>query len=345
MKVKVFPLCALAIAMSCAAHAQSTVTIYGVSDVFLGSIKNTGGTGPQGSALAVNSGGLTTSFIGFRGDEDLGSGLKAVFSLESYMRVDTGAIGRNDADPLWGRAANVGLDTPYGQVTLGRHVTPYSLAATLTTPLKGTTTISPIFAHTYRGNVQGDTRFNNSVRFTSKDIGGFRADVVYSLGREQPRGPEYKRDRAFDGSLRYEAGPVSLITAMRTIDLNNNDDGHEQKSYMVGGIYDFKAVKLNAQYHYTDETFNLSSRDIQRKTFEVGAAIPAGGGEFLLSWATSDIDHQRGAALSDKRDSYVVAYDYNLSKRTDVYAAFYSDKQKNPMIKQTIGAVGLRHKF
>ena len=346
MRLRAFHLSALCVALfTGVAHAQNAVTIYGVNDVFLGQIKNTGGTGAQGSALAVNSGGFTTSFIGFRGTEDLGSGLKTVFSLESYMRIDTGAIGRNDADPLWGRAANVGLDTPYGQITFGRHVTPYSLATTLTTPFKGTTTVSPVFAHTYRGNVQGDTRFNNSVRYTSKDMSGFRADVVASLGREQPSGPEHKRDRAIDGSLRYDAGPLSLVTATRHINLNNNGDGHEQDSYMVGAIYDFKVVKLNAQFHSTDETFFNSTRDIERKTVELGAAIPAGPGEFLLSWAKSDIDHQRGSALSDKRDSYAIAYDYNLSKRTDVYAVFYSDKQKNPSVEQRITAIGLRHKF
>lgn len=346
MKLHALTRAALSLLLLCPlAHAQQGVTIYGAADAFVGQVKTTGGTGPQGSAGVVNSGGLTTSFIGFRGNEDLGSGLKAVFVLESYMRMDTGAIGRNDADPLWGRAAFVGLDTGFGRITLGRHVTPYSLAATTTTPLAGTTTVSPIFAHTYRGNVQGDTRFNNSIRYTSPETRGFLLDVVASLGREAARGPDYKRDRAVDGSLRYQNGPLKLITASRYIDLNNNSDGHEQTSYMVGGMYDLKLVKLNAQYHHTDESFTASTRDITRKSYELGASIPVGAGVVALSVARSDIEHLRGPTVSDKRDSWVIAYDYKLSKRTDIYAALYRDKLKNPDVLQQITALGVRHLF
>jgi predicted porin len=348
MKLHAITRAALSLLFLCPlAHAQQDITIYGAVDAYTGQVRNTGGTGPQGSAGAVNSGGLTTSFIGFRGSEDLGGGLKAVFALESYLRVDTGAIGRNDSDPLWGRLAIVGLDSEYGRVTFGRHVTPYSLAATTTAPapLSGTTTVSPIFANTYRGNVLGDTRFNNSIRYTSPETRGFQLDVVASLGREAPRGPDYKRDQAIDGSLRYANGPLRLVTATRYIDLNNNNDGHKQNSYMVGGIYDFQVIRLNGQYHYTDESYNLSSRDIKRKTWEIGASVPFGLGAFALSWAKSDIDHHLGPTVSDRRDSWVIAYDYNLSKRTDIYAAFYRDKQKNPEVLQQITAIGLRHLF
>jgi predicted porin len=328
-----------------AACAQSNVTVYGTADMYAGQVKNVGGTAAQGNIPSVNSGGLTTSFIGFRGLEDLGGGNSAVFALESYMRMDTGVIGRNDADPLWGRAANVGIQTRYGRVTVGRHVTPYSLAATLFTPLKGTTAISPIFATTFRGNVLGDTRFNNSVRYISPDVNGFTLDAVGSLGQENPSGPNEKNGRAVDASLRYTQGPLSVITATRQINLNTAFDGHKQKAYMGAAMYDFKVVRLNAQYHWSKETFNLSAKDITRKVYEAGIQVPIGLGDLSASWSGSNIDRPVASGVPDKRTAYVLAYDYYLSVRTDVYAGIYRDQQKRPDILQRQLIAGVRHNF
>jgi predicted porin len=336
---------ALALASHVACADSGSVAVYGSADMYMASVKNVGGTAAQGTVSAVNSGGLTTSFIGFRGQEDLGGGNAAIFSLESFIRMDTGVIGRNDADPLWGRAANVGLSTRFGRVTLGRHVTPYSLAATLFTPLKGTTSISPIFSTIFRGNVQGDTRFNNSVRYVSPNMDGWNADVVASLGRENPPGPDERRERAVDGSLRYDRGPLSLIAATRQINLNTAFDGHKQKAYMGGAMYDLQFVKLNAQYHWSKESFTLSAKDITRKVYELGAAVPMGAGAFDLSWSVSNNERPLASGVSDKRTAYVLAYDYNLSVRTDVYVGLFRDAQKHPDILQRQVIGGVRHNF
>jgi predicted porin len=335
---------ALAVASS-GACADSNVTVYGSADMYVAQIKNVGGTAPQGSIAAVNSGGLTTSFIGFRGLEDLGGGNAAIFALESFIRMDTGVIGRNDADPLWGRAANVGISTRYGRVTVGRHVTPYSLAATLFTPLKGTTSISPIFSTIYRGNVQGDTRFNNSVRYVSPTMNGWVADVVASLGRENPAGPDERRERAVDGSLRYDRGPLSVIGATRLINLNTAFDDHKQKAFMGGAMYDLRVVKLNAQYHWSKETFKLSAKDITRKVYEVGAQVPVGAGALDVSWSASNNDRPLASGVPDKRTAYVFAYDYSLSVRTDVYVGLFRDEQKHPDVLQRQVIGGVRHNF
>jgi predicted porin len=343
--MKLHTLAALAL-LSLGGYAQAqSVTIYGVLDAYTGQIKNTGGTGPQGSVTVLNSGGLTTSFIGFRGVEDIGGGLKGVFSLESYVRIDSGVIGRNNADPLWGRAANVGIEGAFGRLTFGRHVTPYSLATTTTTPLRGTTAVSPAFSAIYRNNLQGDTRFNNSVRYVSPDMQGVVADVVLSTGRENPSGPEAHRDRAVDASLKYTSGAMMAITALRVINLGVANDDHRQKAYMVGGSYNFGPAKVNLQLHDIDETYANSANDVKRQSWELGVAIPVGAGEIDLSYAATDMDHKLGNALPSKRNSYVFLYDYTLSKRTDAYIAFYKDKLKSPTVIQQIAAVGLRHKF
>ncbi|MFT7940670.1 porin, partial [Salmonella enterica] len=68
----------------------------------------------------VGSGGMTTSWWGMKGQEDLCGGLKVDFQLTAFMRVDTGSPGRFDGDPYFSRDANVGLSGGFGTVRLGR---------------------------------------------------------------------------------------------------------------------------------------------------------------------------------------------------------------------------------
>jgi predicted porin len=114
---------------------------------------------------------------------------------------------------------------------------------------------------------------------------------------------------------------------------------------MTGVLYDFNVVKLNAQYHWTKETFDLTAKDITRKTYEVGASVPFGRGDFNVSWSASNIDRPLASGVPDRRKSYVIAYDYNLSKRTDLYAGFYRDQQEHPDILQRQTVAGIRHSF
>ena len=95
-------------ALLCAtgAQAQSSVQLMGLTDVFVGSMKN---AGDAGSSKVVNSGGMTTSWFGVKGTEDLGGGLKANFALTSFIKVDSGTQGRFANDPFFSRDANVGL--------------------------------------------------------------------------------------------------------------------------------------------------------------------------------------------------------------------------------------------
>lgn len=348
MKSASLMLASAAMAAACSqVCAQSNVTIYGTADVYAAQVRNIGGTATQGNVAAINSGGMTTSFLGFKGQEDLGNGVNAIFFLESFIRMDTGVIGRNDADPLWGRAANVGLaSATYGSLTFGRHVTPYSLAATNFTPLRGTTSISPIFSTIFRGNVQGDTRFNNSVRYVSPNRNGFSADVVLSLGRENPNGtPDEHRERAFDGSLSYINGPLKAIVASRVISLNTANDGHDQEAYMGAVMYDLKVVRLNGQYHWSKETFAAPNKDITRKVYELGATVPIGLGDVNVSWSTMNADRPLKSGVPDKRNVWVVAYDYYLSRRTDIYAGYFRDEQKRPDVLQRQVIGGVRHNF
>ena len=328
------------------ANAQDQVSIYGVVDAYAGAVRTATEGKPGVTTGVVNSGGMTTSFIGFKGSEDLGSGLKAIFSIESFVRVDTGVYGRNDADSFWGRLAIVGLSSKqWGTATIGRHVTPYALATGNFSPLTGSTTFSPSFATVFKGNVQGDTRNNNSIRYTTPSMGGFIFDGLYSFGTEVPDGPNARQARAVDAVIRYENGPWGAAIGTRQINLNANDNGRKQKAYMAGLKYDFGFMELFGQVHDSKETFRSNANlDVKRRVYELSAGVPVGPGKFTAAYAYSSIDDVNPATPSQRR-VWSLGYDYSLSKRTDIYAVAYRDLQRNVLIEQRILALGVRHRF
>ena len=118
------------------AQAQSTVTLYGLLDANVGTVKSNvftpsvAGAANQNGAYSsqrqtiVGSGGLNGSRFGFRITEDLGGGLAAIGNLEGGLNIDTGASGQNGL--LFGRQANVGVaSATLGTVTIGRNKSPY----------------------------------------------------------------------------------------------------------------------------------------------------------------------------------------------------------------------------
>ena len=106
-----------ALAAACGVQAQSNVTIYGVLDSGVEHLTNVGAT-RSGLTRMPGLGVSVPSRLGFRGTEDLGGGLKAVFTLESGFGTDTGTL--NQGGRFFGRQAFVGLSGSWGAVTLGR---------------------------------------------------------------------------------------------------------------------------------------------------------------------------------------------------------------------------------
>jgi predicted porin len=163
-------------AMSTAASAQSSVTLYGVVDNAFTYASNQGGH----SNFYMSQGNLQASKFGLLGSEDLGGGTKTIFRLESGFNSLTGA--QSSAGNIFNRQAYVGLSNDtYGTVTLGRRYTPYfDMVGALgpTGVLTGATGAHP-------GDLDAlDTtlRFNNSVTYSSPNIAGLTFGVQYGLG-------------------------------------------------------------------------------------------------------------------------------------------------------------------
>src|ERR1700735_5634039 len=101
------------------AQAQSSVQLYGQVDEWVGATKFPGGQ----SAANVGGGGMSTSYWGMKGSEDLGGGYQAIFALEAFFRAQNGEAGRFTGDTFFARNSYAGIVSPYGTVTAGRLTT------------------------------------------------------------------------------------------------------------------------------------------------------------------------------------------------------------------------------
>lgn len=336
---------ALVAALLCAtgANAQSTVQISGLLDAYAGSMKMAGDAARQ---TVINSGGLTTSWFGFSGTEDLGGGLKASFLLTSFLRVDSGAQGRFVNDPLFSRDANVSLSGGFGTITLGRGFAPNFLPSVIGNPLGGSFTFSPLILHMnvplfngtgWAATTPSDTGWSNEIIYSTPKFGGLSANIHYQFG-EQP-GDSGKKN--IGANFIYFGGPLTLTGFYESDHIANPATPNlplpaKKTDWMLLGAYDFEVVKPFFSYGEakTDNTPNKS------KTYQLGASIPAGPvAKFLVDWVKTDVE-----LTNISRKTLTVGYDYNLSKRTDVYAMLMNDKITNQATGNSVG-VGIRHRF
>jgi predicted porin len=182
MKKSLIALAALGTVAS-AAHAQSSVTLYGLIDAgvtYINSSKTS--TGQGHSLIAAQDGataGLSGSRWGMKGTEDLGGGNRAIFVLESGFSYNTGASGQGG--DFFGRQAFVGLSSDnYGTATLGRQ---YDTGVDLIQPLAAYGTWGNLTAHAGDiDNIGNLNRVNNVIKYVSPVFSGFKVTGMYSLG-------------------------------------------------------------------------------------------------------------------------------------------------------------------
>ncbi|MDP3671266.1 MAG: porin [Telluria sp.] len=281
-----------------AAQAQSNVTIYGILDSFV-EIGNNG----QNNITKIQTGGTTPSRIGFRGQEDLGGGLKAVWNLENGANVDDGTAAQGGI--LFGRQAVVGLTGNFGSVTLGRQYTPLFMTHVLfTTGAMGWGTSANYW---FEGAV---SRATNSVQYVTPNMSGFSARVLYALGENSTPGMSTVGN-AYSASGTYTTGALSLNLSYmsRKTTLANTDDWKG-----LGASYDFKVAKVGLLYTQRRDDAKLTRNNY----WDLSAAVPVTGGALMLDIGGIEnkvIDNAGAISAS-------IRYDYTLSKRTIVYGGF-----------------------
>ena len=207
-----------AIASPLAAQAQSSITTYGIIDAAVEYYTNADAAGNSVTRMPSLGGGMFPSRIGFRGQEDLGGGLKAVFVLENGFAPDTGVLGQGNR--LFGRQANVGLSGDWGTVTFGRNYNMLTIS-TYDVDIIGPSQYGLGSLDPFIPNGRSD----NSVAYRGT-FQGVTAGASYSLGRDTsvaggPAGTNCGGESASDATqcrewsamLRYDSKGFSVMSA------------------------------------------------------------------------------------------------------------------------------------
>lgn len=336
MKKKHLPCAALAALFAAGhAHAQSSVTLYGVIDDGLNYTSNARGH----SAYAMVSGDTNASNFGLKGAEDLGGGLSAIFTLENGFNVNNGALSMDGT--LFSRQAFVGLSsTNYGTFTFGRQ---YDATVDMWSPFTAAgNTIGDLAAHPFdNDNSDQDFRFNNAVKYVSPTFAGFQAEGVYGFSNAT----NFADNRAYSAGITYGAGPFSAAVAyMRQSNANLSSTG------AVGGDGVFTAgrqqnIDAGVKWTFGDGSnvaLAYSHVDVYQPTGN--AYAPDIGTLAWSSWKFDNVEingqyfinpalslaaaytfthgnlKDTSAGTSPNWHQVALMLNYSLSKRTSVYA-------------------------
>ncbi|MBI5256583.1 MAG: porin [Burkholderiales bacterium] len=284
--------------------AQSTVTLYGRLDMSL-SLQNrvfVNGKVTDKSVRAADSGGSNGTRVGFRGTEDLGGGLKAVFVLEEGIQADTGLLGQGGR--AFGRQSYVGLEGAWGRLTAGRQYTPWFDTLSTADP----------FGNNFvgnSGNVEfANARVDNSLLYRSPRFGGFTLQVLTAYG-------EGTAQRQNNVALAYQNGPLWIGAAYGQAKLASRGSFS-----ILGASYDFGPLRVYgnvtrlSDIDPTAQPAPVLSPGARGRSWLLGANAPLGAGQLMAS--VVGLDDQRKANRDARQ--YAVAYNYPLSKRTSLYA-------------------------
>lgn len=307
----------MATSLCLAAQAQSSVTAFGIVDTAL--TYGNGGGAAAASKTQITSGGNLLSRIGFRGQEDLGGGMAASFWLEGQIQTDTGngaatntnnqASGVVPAGGLnFARRSTVSLTAPWGEVRLGRDVTPQSLNTVLYDPF---TNVGVGASLPFVMSLGGFTllRASNTVAYiTPQNLGGFTGQIQHYRG-ENASGSATSDDGTGTAlRIGYEAGAFSGAVAWAKTRYASGDI----TAMNIGGAYTLGAAKVL----FTLNKDTVSGPAPDGKGGLLGLVYKLGGGDIKATYST----YQSNAANTPHASKLALGYVHNLSKRTALYA-------------------------
>lgn len=359
----------IATTVGAAAQTAPAAEIYG--QVGVGLNKRTHqGTTTSGSITDMTTSVLAVSHLGFRGREDLGGGLAALYRLESALATDTGIAGKTGG-AFFDRQSFVGISsTSWGQLTFGRqlHASSDRAIRTLSVYQLGTanahfTPLALTGVDRFQGN---DTRVNNSIKYRMDRPSGFQGGASYGLGEvanSSKAGSSYAFDLGYNaakfavGALHVQFNAPAPIAATGAIPKHTVTG--------VGGNATFGSFKPYAAYYdakldsATSGTAPKQSNKITQLGLTWTGLAPV---RLRAEWSRDKATSLNNVAGRDgSKTTMILSAEYFLSKRTSLYAAaarnsLGSGFMLDPVWKAALGrsatdssvsfySVGMNHTF
>lgn len=303
------------------AHAQTAVQIYGTIDA--GIQKRTGQT--------LTIGKRASNTLGFKGTEDLGNGLKALFQLEVRYEPDTGTV-ENGSRPLFQGQSRVGLQGDFGMVRIGRGLTPYQETVGAFEPFHALPHQAGFYTDLAVAGYNSapldpagssNNRWSNAFWYNTPVVSGFQLNAAIAtkennggpaanqnLGALYPAGSQASAN-PFSVSATYNNGPAAVM-------LGYERNAVESKVWSIGAAFNATPeLKLTALYTRQDQDNILvtlpAGAGSKTNAWVLGANYTMGPGKFLAGYGQKDPDN------SFKTKQLSLGYEYSLSKRTYVY--------------------------
>lgn len=318
--------CALLLLAPAVSQAQTStnVQLYGIVDAGVQYLNN----GPGGnSQTGLSSGNLNGSRWGLKGSEDLGDGLKAVFVLEAGMDLTNG--NSLQSKRLFGRQAYVGLASKeWGQLSLGRHNT---------LMIDWMSKYSPFGNANFSGKRADPAfsdRMDNSIKYVGK-FGNVSAGAYYSTGWNNDQSfDDHKLGRMFGLGLRYANGPLDAAVLYHRKHANApragaNSDNREDR-IIAGVSYKFDNFSVYGGYRWLKQ--RLTQEDLRsdmywaavqyrpNKPTRLSLAVFHVNGTVCDNMNNAACPTVQGAGKEQKPTLLVAGGEYDLSKRTTLYA-------------------------
>jgi general bacterial porin, GBP family len=351
-----------------AAHAQSSVTLYGIADAGFTFTNNQKGS----KAYQATQGNVQGSRWGLQGSEDLGGGNKAIFKLENGFNLETGAAGQGGR--LFGRSAWVGLtNDKAGTITLGRQ---YNSVQDYLSNLQA----NGVGAMSQYGNAIYDNddinntyRTSNAVKYTTPTIAGFTANAMYAFSNSAG---DFANNRAWSVGADYVNGPLRLDAAYSLVDspatntvgAAPSDNYYSTSSSIIsnvkrnqvwgaGGAYAFGPATLALLY--TNSHFDIiAGGSLRFANYEALLKYQLTPATLLaLGYIYTTQNSTAATAANAHYNQLSLGGEYFLSKTTDLYlnGVYQRASGSKAWIEgvtnassnhgQLVTVAGIRHKF
>ncbi len=317
------------------AQTANPVTLYGRAFPMFESVKADGGSAaPVPSRNRVSDNG--PSFIGVRGTEDLGGGLKAFFQLEYGYKLD-----ENNASgtPFSGRNSGVGLQGDFGSFLIGRWDTPFKSASVKVDPWEDTTIGGYTAAMSDRGNF--NRRETNVVEYWTPNLSGFESRISYAANEART---VTVNPSSMSFSASYNQGPfyVAYVWEKHKDQYKSytgaigNAAGATEKGQGIIGQVIFGDFKLGAQSQYfvkANPNNGVASLKAGARAQMFAATYTAGKNQFIYTYERSKDGTFAtvGTAASPTTaecKANTLGYKYLFTKRT-TFVAQYVTVQNN----------------
>ena len=304
------------------AHAQTTVQVYGTIDA--GIVKR--------SDQSLSIGKRAANTLGFKGSEELGNGLKAIFQLEIRYEPDTGTVETVNGvqRPLFQGESRVGLQGDFGTVRIGRGLTPMQESIMAFDPWHGLETPAGFFTDLSVAGYTSDplsvagnpgNRWSNAVWYNTPNFNGFQFNSAVGtkeannspliIGRGTSTLPQYPVN-AGASSNPYSLNGTYANGALGAM-LAYERNAVETKMYAIGASFlPLPELKLMGTYSHQDRDHTFAVNP-EVKAWVLGANYTMGAGKILAGYGRKTPD---GQPITKQLS---LGYEYSLSKRTYLY--------------------------